>query len=216
MTDNGWASGPAELGYGDGDEATLISFGPTDTNKFVTTYFRRSFVVSNLSDVTNLSLRLLRDDGALVYLNDAEVFRSNMPGGPVTYLTYAASVVGGADETTFFAGNISPSFLISGTNGIAVEIHQANATSTDVSFDLELSAEARPPPLPRLAAMRSGQNVILSWPSSTFGFRIQSSTNPASINNWSDSSYPVTTANGFYTAAVSTSNAQQFFRLRKP
>ena len=25
--DSGWASGPAELGYGDGDEATVVSFG---------------------------------------------------------------------------------------------------------------------------------------------------------------------------------------------
>jgi len=27
FADGGWASGPAELGYGDGDEATVVSFG---------------------------------------------------------------------------------------------------------------------------------------------------------------------------------------------
>ena len=36
-------SGAAELGYGDGDEATVVSFGPSSSNKFITTYFRQSF-----------------------------------------------------------------------------------------------------------------------------------------------------------------------------
>ena len=40
----------------------------------------------------------MRDDGAIVYLNGQEVFRSNMPIGPVGYLSYAANVVGGAEE----------------------------------------------------------------------------------------------------------------------
>src|SRR5262249_33094290 len=38
--DSAWASGPAQLGYGDGDEATVVSFGPDANNKYITTYFR--------------------------------------------------------------------------------------------------------------------------------------------------------------------------------
>ena len=39
--DSGWSVGPAELGYGDGDEATVVNFGPSSTNKHITTYFRK-------------------------------------------------------------------------------------------------------------------------------------------------------------------------------
>src|SRR5439155_16132606 len=42
--DTQWASGPAQLGYGDGDEATVVSFGPDPDTKYTTTYFRRGFV----------------------------------------------------------------------------------------------------------------------------------------------------------------------------
>ena len=43
--DNGWAQGPAELGYGDGDEATEIGYGGDPGNKFATSYFRHTFDV---------------------------------------------------------------------------------------------------------------------------------------------------------------------------
>ncbi|MCC6353556.1 MAG: hypothetical protein IT577_06700, partial [Verrucomicrobiae bacterium] len=40
FNDSGWAAGPADLGYGDGDEATTVAFGPDSANKRVTTFFR--------------------------------------------------------------------------------------------------------------------------------------------------------------------------------
>jgi len=43
FSDSSWDSGRAELGYGDGDEATVVSFGPNSSNKYTTTYFRQSF-----------------------------------------------------------------------------------------------------------------------------------------------------------------------------
>src|SRR5438132_390125 len=59
--DTAWAAGPAQLGYGDGDEATIVNGGP-ETNRFITTYFRRSFLVTNPLAYTNLVVQLLRDD----------------------------------------------------------------------------------------------------------------------------------------------------------
>ena len=47
--DSGWASGLAELGYGDGDEATVVSYGPDQQNKYCTTYFRHTFDVTDAS-----------------------------------------------------------------------------------------------------------------------------------------------------------------------
>jgi hypothetical protein len=137
--DSSWAAGPAQLGYGDGNEATVVGFGPDPNNKYITTYFRRSFNVTDPSAVKSLSLGLVRDDGAVVYINGKEVFRSNMPSGPITYTTPASTVVSGADESTFFPATIPPGVLVAGTNVIAVEIHQVSGVSSDISFDLRLT-----------------------------------------------------------------------------
>ncbi|MFH0793802.1 MAG: metallophosphoesterase, partial [bacterium] len=77
--DSSWTTGPAELGYGDGDEATLVSFGGNPNNKYTTTYFRRVFQVQDPAQYAGLRFQIIRDDGAVVYLNGTEVFRSNMP-----------------------------------------------------------------------------------------------------------------------------------------
>ncbi|RMF01169.1 MAG: hypothetical protein D6768_11210 [Chloroflexi bacterium] len=141
--DSGWASGAAQLGYGDGDETTTISFGGNPANKYITTYFRRAFTTTHTAPLLEpLTLRLLRDDGAVVYLNGAEIFRSNMPAGTITSTTPASGAIFGAAESTFVTASISTSYLISGTNILAVEIHQANPASSDISFDLELSAQS--------------------------------------------------------------------------
>ncbi len=138
--DSGWASGPAQLGYGDGDEATVVGYGPSANNKYITTYFRHSLTVNNPAGYSNLTVRLLRDDGGVVYVNGTEVFRSNMPNGPVDYLTTALGAVAGGDEsTTFYSTSVSPGLLVTGNNVVAVEIHQRSGDSSDISFDLGLS-----------------------------------------------------------------------------
>ncbi len=138
--DSSWASGPAQLGYGDGDEATTNSFGADTNNKFITTYYRKSFNVPNAASLTNILLRALRDDGAVVYLNGTEVLRDNMPAGQILFSTPASSNI----EDSFAITNPSPSVLVSGANTIAVEIHQSGTNSSDISFDLELVANFTP------------------------------------------------------------------------
>lgn len=140
FNDSSWRSGRAQLGYGDGDEGSVIRFGPSSGNKYVASYFRRSFVVNDVESVTGLTLRLLRDDGAIVYVNGREAVRSNMPDGTVHYKTFASNVVGNADESAFFEQEVHPALLREGSNTLAVEVHQANASSSDISFDLELVA----------------------------------------------------------------------------
>ncbi|MBI4582844.1 MAG: alkaline phosphatase [Planctomycetes bacterium] len=141
--DSAWASGLAELGYGDGGEATVISYGPDPNNKYPTYYFRKAFEVADPAAYDGLTLRLKRDDGAVVYLNGAEVRRDNMPSGTITFNTWASAAIGGADETTFFQSSVPATNLVAGANVIAVEVHQANGTSSDVSFDLELLASGQ-------------------------------------------------------------------------
>ena len=142
FNDAAWASGPAQLGYGDGDEATVVSYGPSSSSKYTTTYFRRAFYVPNVAFVTNLFARVLRDDGVVVYLNGTEVYRNNMPGGPIGYQTFASTPMSGADETTFLPARIPLGLLRPGTNVLAAEIHQSDLTSSDISFDLELVANS--------------------------------------------------------------------------
>ncbi|MGB2822104.1 MAG: chitobiase/beta-hexosaminidase C-terminal domain-containing protein, partial [Phycisphaerae bacterium] len=137
--DSAWASGPAQLGYGDGDEATVVSYGPSASGKYITTYFRHTFELINAWSVTDLAVRLLRDDGAVMYLNGQELPRSNMPDGPIDYLTRASG--GATDEDAFYEYTVDPTMLVEGDNVLAVEIHQVSPTSSDISFDLELVAE---------------------------------------------------------------------------
>jgi len=136
--DISWNSGLAELGYGDGDETTVIGFGSDGSNKYTTSYFRKAFTLDFPENVQSLSLALKRDDGAVVYLNGTEVLRSNMPEGDIGYVTPASSAVASGDESTFFNYTLDATELRAGENLIAVEIHQVSGTSSDVSFDLEL------------------------------------------------------------------------------
>ena len=140
--DSAWLSGPAQIGFGDGDEATAI-----DSNRLrITTYFRKSFVPPPNGMYLGLTVRLLRDDGGVVYLNGTEVFRSNMPTNQtILWATQASANALAADETTtFYANPVNLALLHAGTNVLAVEIHQFGTNSSDISFDLDLLATNLP------------------------------------------------------------------------
>lgn len=140
FNDGTWLSGNAELGFGQGDESTIVSYGPSASNKYVTTYFRKTITITNPSQAYSvLTLQLKRDDGAIVYINGTERFRSNMPTGTVAYNTYASSCASD-NGTVWQPVTLLPSYFANGTNYIAVEVHQCNATSSDLSFDLQLTA----------------------------------------------------------------------------
>ena len=136
--DNAWAQGNAELGYGDGDEATVVSYGSDPGNKYLSTYFRKNIFVTNISQFSHLTLNLKRDDGAVVYLNGIEVWRSNMPGGSILATTTASGTVAWPFENDWYTQDLSASLLNEGNNTIAVEIHQDEASSSDISFNLSL------------------------------------------------------------------------------
>src|SRR5439155_3040044 len=87
-------------------------------------------------------------DGAVVYLNGTEVYRNNMPTGAIAYNTLASATVGGTDESFWYITPAAMPLLRTGNNVIAVEIHQSDVTSSDISFDLQLLATPMPPPPP--------------------------------------------------------------------
>lgn len=137
--DSTWASGPSELGYGD-TQQTPVSYGPNSAAKYPTTYFRHKFNVANPAIYQGLTFNLLVDDGAVVYLNGTEIIRRNMAAGEPTYQTYASATADSTAETTFYAYNVPATLLNPGDNLIAVEVHQASAGSSDISFDLSVTA----------------------------------------------------------------------------
>ena len=166
--DSGWAVGGAQLGYGDADEATIISFGPDTANKTITYYFRHSFTVANAAGIAALTLRFLRDDGCVIYLNGQEITRSNMPPGTIVHSTLATTAIGGADESLWHQMSVDPSLLVTGANIIAVEVHQQAVTSTDVSFDLELRATEAQPPAATVALLAPAHQSISNTTGVTF------------------------------------------------
>lgn len=137
--DSPWLAGPAELGYGDTadgrPEATVVDFGPDPQNKYPTTYFRKNFDVGT-AQYFFLVAYVLRDDGAVVYLNGAEGARLNMPAGTITYNTFAPTQAN--DDGTIFFPVVLNGNLVPGNNTLAVEVHQNIGTSSDLSFDMEL------------------------------------------------------------------------------
>jgi hypothetical protein len=166
--DNGWRSGRAELGYGDAadgrPEATVVGFGSSPTNKFITTWFRHRFEVPAHLRFVSARLRLLYDDGALVFLDGAEVARCNLPDGAITNRTLASSSVSEPDEDKFETVVLDAAALTPGAHLLAVEVHQASASSSDLSFDLELRVSDQPavvrgPYLQRMTAT----SIILRW-----------------------------------------------------
>ena len=137
FSDAGWDEGYAKLGYGDDDENTVLSYGNDRNNKHITSYFRKTFVIDDAS-VQDLWLDLLFDDGAVVYLNNNEVLRVNMPDGSIDFETRASGAI--SSESSFKQFQLSSNLLKDGENLIAVEIHQISGTSSDIGFDLELRA----------------------------------------------------------------------------
>lgn len=132
-----WSVGTAQLGYGDGDEATVypkVVSGAT----VVTAYFRKSFTITT---PTVLTVNMIVDDGSVVYVNGVEVNRNNMPTGSILYSTFSPTFTADNRLETF---TIPASALVTGSNLIAVEVHQESFGSSDMSFDLQLTS---PPPV---------------------------------------------------------------------
>ena len=85
-----------------------------------------------------LLVRLLRDDGAVVFLNGTEIARSNMGAGTVDHQTLALSELHGRSEGGWIQVRAPSTALVEGRNVLAVEVHQATANNPDLSFDCEL------------------------------------------------------------------------------
>jgi serine/threonine protein kinase len=134
-----WGSGKAPLGYGEKSGITTeIGFGDDPKQKHISSFFRYSFN-SKGGDFDSLQLRYQVDDGCIIYLNGEEVARHSMGSAPSPDIDQLASpTASGAAETTLHSLVIGAESIRKGDNTIAVRVHQSNASSSDLRFDLEL------------------------------------------------------------------------------
>ncbi|MEZ5181674.1 MAG: fibrinogen-like YCDxxxxGGGW domain-containing protein [Acidimicrobiales bacterium] len=138
--DAAWATGPAELGYGDSDEKTVISTSPTP--RPLTAYFRTTIDVADPAAFTSVVAKLVRDDGAVLYVNGVEVGRDNLPDGPIEFATGASRIISNrAEERAPVTFTIPSTAFVAGTNTIAVEVHNSDRWSGDLSMDLQLTGQ---------------------------------------------------------------------------
>lgn len=129
--DGSWPEGPGQLGYGDGDEATLLT--DADPNH-PSVYFRKTIALTG--PVLEATLALIHDDGVAVWVNGTQVFAKYMDNGT----DYSAwSGASSDNESATAAISLSPNPFVVGDNVIAAMVKQSSASSSDVSFDLELT-----------------------------------------------------------------------------
>jgi lysophospholipase L1-like esterase len=215
--DTGWRSGPARLGYGDPAVTTTISYGTDPTNRFVTTYFRHPFFVPWNFFVTNLNVRLARADGAAVWLNGQELYRTNLPSGPLSYTTLATARMTGFTPQIFYPLNRAVAGLPAGTNFLAVEVHKSAVTNPVFGFDLELATSGFLMPDPLLSISGTGAQFLLSWPETNGNsFSLFSATNLDSSAGWSAVNESAQTNAGQITVTQPYSDGAKFFRLARP
>jgi hypothetical protein len=133
--DAAWPSGPGLLYVEDAASVTPKNT-PLTLGK-LTYYFRTHFAFSGDPSSTALQFSTMIDDGAVFYLNGTEFYRLGMADGTVNYNTLANRTVGdAASEGPFTVGVTN---LVKGDNVLAVEVHQANASSSDIVLGMTLA-----------------------------------------------------------------------------
>jgi hypothetical protein len=144
FNDGAWDSGTGGIGYGDGDDNTQIP-------SILSVYLRYSFNVSNISDITDLHLYIDYDDGFIAYINGTEVARENMDnaGTDPAYdvladdCTHEARIPQGGLPDLYIIQIDPASLLKSGTNTLAIEVHNCSGTSSDLSSSAWLIAKIK-------------------------------------------------------------------------
>ena len=148
FADTEFTSAPAPFWYGD-----MLPNGTQITgmqNVYLSIFLRKTFVLTNLTEIGGLRMGSLVDDGFVAWINGTEVLRVSMPGpanDPVTIATLASNA---AEPVSFTTNNLPapPSYLVLGTNVLAVQVFQSALSSSDLGFECLLEsivAETNPP-----------------------------------------------------------------------
>jgi hypothetical protein len=132
FNDATWTSGPGGMGFGDGDDNTLI------TNPSTTVYMRRTFNIVDTALIASVIFCMDYDDGFVAYLNGVEIARSNINGTPtwnsIASASHEALLYQNQQPDYFVINSIALDTLLkNGSNVLAVETHNFPANSTDLT-----------------------------------------------------------------------------------
>ncbi len=135
--DSSWLQGPGGIGYGDGDDNTVISI-------CTSVYLRIKFNIVDTAAISSALLNMDYDDAFVAYLNDVEIARVGISGVHPAY-----DQLGNDHEATMYRGGLPESFLIDknklklcmiqGENVLAIQVHNSSLTSSDMSSNSWLS-----------------------------------------------------------------------------
>ena len=217
--DSTWSQGAGRLGYNIVGITTTVGYGTNSASKYITTYFRHEFVVPDGISYTNLSVRLNRADGAVVWLNGQELYRVNLPAGSITNQTLATTCRSQHSDAsnTYYPTNLPIASLPAGTNVIAVEIHKYSPAAAGITFDLELFGNGVYAPPPTLSFTSTSGGLQLAWPTNSAGFSLQTATNLSSAGAWQIVPGPYPLSNDSFEVSIPiNAGSAQFFRLIKP
>ena len=137
--DAAWSSGPAPFYYNE----PLVGTALDDMiNNYTCVFLRRVFTITNAYEFGALTLSARCDDGYLAWINGVEVARYNMPAGFVAFDGLA--ILNVPEPVPYIATNIPnpSSFLVPGTNVIAVQLFNYFIGSGDIQFNAALSGFA--------------------------------------------------------------------------
>ena len=162
FSDAAWSIGPTGIGRGDGDDQTVLNDlrrvsdnpdTPADESQpgYVSVYLRSTFHLTAKSreEIDNLILSVDYDDGFKAFLNGTEIARRNLPSGFVAHDRPAtASHEAGVPEE--FDLTALKNLLRVGVNVLAIQVHNRNYTSNDLSMIPALFSRTALPGPPRL------------------------------------------------------------------
>lgn len=134
--DGQWLTGQAPFGFGDGDDNTLLN---DMEDGYITTFLRHEFTIAPGGIPNSLQLRALYDDGLVVWINGEEVHRYSVDAGAIAFpppAGFANNHEAGTYEEVSLAGVAS--YLVEGTNTIAVQLINASIGSSDATADVEV------------------------------------------------------------------------------
>jgi hypothetical protein len=134
-------------------------------------YFRTTFQLTNAATAIMLMVTNVIDDGAVFYLNGVEVQRLRVDAGPVSYTTVANNTPIGGDASAYEVLTITGgplTNLVTGTNVLAVRVHQQGTTSSDVVFGTALGVVSDPNPQPKLTRgpylqVSTPTSIVIRW-----------------------------------------------------
>jgi len=147
FNDSTWPVKNGPIGYGEA-YVSQPELPSSSAGNYLSVFCRKTFVVNDPAAVGALDIVVQIDDGFVLWINgDRFVTNYNTSGFELGYNGTASSAI----EMVQVAIHIdnAANVLIAGTNVIAVQVFNANSTSSDLVFDLSLTstADTTPPTL---------------------------------------------------------------------